>query len=161
ARTWRDHASQSWLFYREVRLGQYSDALPHVDAILRMGTRTELFPVLAAFASDPRAFKALTTFLAKSPPWRAWFLSELSARLANQARLVQLYAALNETSKPPTKGELRPYLDRLIKDGNFDQAYQSWQAILPREQRAAETYPFNREFDIPVDGLPFNWNLES
>src|SRR5262249_30679180 len=22
------------------------------------------------------------------------------------------------------------------------------------------TYPFNRDFDIPVDGLPFNWNLE-
>ena len=23
------------------------------------------------------------------------------------------------------------------------------------------TYPFNRDFDIPVDGLPFNWNLEA
>jgi hypothetical protein len=164
ARTWRDDVSQAWLFNREVRLGQYSDALPHVDALLRMGgykRQTDLFAVLAAFAADPRAFEALTTFLAKSPPWRAWFLSELSARLANQARLVQLYAALNETGRPPTKGELRPYLNRLIKDGNFDQAHQTWQAILPPEQRAAETYPFNRDFDIPVDDLPFNWNLES
>ena len=23
------------------------------------------------------------------------------------------------------------------------------------------TYPFNRDFDIPVDGLPFNWSLEA
>src|SRR5262249_1300800 len=122
ARTWRDHASQAWLFNREVSLGQYSDALPHVDALFRMGTQIELFPVLAAFTIDPRAFDALTTFLAKSPPWRTGFLSELSARLPNQGRLIQLYAALNETSKPPPKAELRPYLNRLIKDGNFDRA---------------------------------------
>jgi len=161
ARTWRDRVSQAWLFNREVHRGQYSDALPHVDAILRMDhEKTEFFPVLAAFTVDPRAFEALTAFLAKSPPWRTWFLSELSVRLPNQARLVQLYAALNETNKPPTKVELRPYLNRLIRDGNFDQAHQTWQAILPPEQRAAETYPFNRDFDIPVDGLPFNWNLE-
>jgi tetratricopeptide (TPR) repeat protein len=162
ARTWRDRTAQAWLFNHEVRRGQYSDALPHVDAILRMGgPQTDLFPVLAAFVVYPRAFEALTAFLAESPPWRAWFLSELSARLANQTRLVELYAALNQTSKPPTKGELRPYLSRLIKDGNFDQAYQSWQATLPPEQRTAATYPFNGNFDIPVDGLPFNWNLES
>jgi len=161
ARTWRDRVSQTWLFNRKVRRGQYSDALPHVDAILRMGrTQTELFPVLAAFTADPRAFEALTAFLAESPPWRAWFLSELSARLANQARLMELYAALNETGKPPTKVELRPYLNRLIKDGNFDQAYKTWQMTSPPEQRAAGTYPFNRDFDMPIDGLPFNWNLE-
>src|SRR6266567_1112654 len=163
ARRARDSAAQAWLFNREVRRGQYSNALPHADAILRMDHEPEaqLFPPLAAFTVDPRAFEALTTFLAKSPPWRTWFLSELSVRLANQARLVQLYAALNETNKPPTKVELRPYLNRLIRDGNFDQAHQTWQAILPPEQRAAETYPFNRDFDIPVDGLTFNWNLES
>ncbi len=159
ARRGRDQAAQAWLFNREVRRGQYSNALPHADAILRMGDYSELFPVLAAF-TDPRAFGALTTFLAKSPPWRAWFLSELSAHLPNQTRLVQLYAALKETEKPPTEVELRPYLDRLIKDGNFDQAYQTWQTTLAPEQRAAGTYPFNRDFDSPVDGLPFNWNLE-
>jgi hypothetical protein len=161
ARTWRDGPSQVWLFNREIRRGGYSDALRHADAMLRMGAPIELFPVLAAFTVHPRTFDALTAFLAKSPPWRTWFLSELSAKLANQGRLAQLYAALNETEKPPTKAELRPYLDRLIRDGNFDQAYQTWQAILPPEQRGAETYPFNRDFDIPVGGLPFNWNLES
>jgi tetratricopeptide (TPR) repeat protein len=160
ARTWRDGPSQVWLFNREVRRGGYSDALQHADAMLRMGAPIELFPVLAAFTVHPRTFDALTAFLAKSPPWRTWFLSELSARLANQAPLVQLYAALSETEKPPTKVELRPYLNRLIKDGNFDQAYQVWQATLPPQQRAREIYPFNRDFDIPVDGQPFNWNLE-
>jgi tetratricopeptide (TPR) repeat protein len=164
ARTWRDRESQAWLLNRDVRRGDYAHALAHADAILRVYYREwqmEFFPVLAALTVDPRAFKALTDFLATSPPWRTWFLSQLSTRLANQGRLIQLYGALNETKKPPTKEELRPYLGRLIKDGNFDEAYQAWRSTLPAEQRVSETYPFNRDFDSPTDGLPFNWNLET
>ena len=100
--------------------------------------KRRLLPMLVAFTNNPLAFKALTTFLATSPPWRTWFLSELSARLSNQARLVELYTALNETENPPTKKELRPYLDRLIKSGNFEQAYQTWRETLQPEQRENE-----------------------
>ena len=93
ARTWRDQMAQEWLFNREIRRGDYARALPHLDAILRIDQAypewtTELFAALARFTADPPAFKALTDFLATSPPWRPWFLSELSAHLANQARLV-------------------------------------------------------------------------
>ena len=116
------------------------NALPYLDAMLRIdfasAKKTAFCLVLAGFTANPLAFKALTDFLATSPPWRTWFLSELSARLSNQARLVELYAALNETENPPTKKELRPYLDRLIKGGNFEQAYQTWRETLPPEQRA-------------------------
>src|SRR5262249_2474180 len=163
ARTWRDQTSQRWLFDREIRRGDYANALPHLDAILRMDyeSRKDFFPVLAAVTSaDPRAFQPLTALLATSPPWRASFLSELSVRLSNPARLAQLYAALRETDNPLTNEELRPYLNRLIKDVNFDQAYQTWHQTLPPKQPANKTYPFNRDFDLPVDGLPFNWNLE-
>ena len=34
-------------------------------------------------------------------------------------------------------------------------------STLSPEQRASETYPFNRDFNLPIDGLPFNWNLET
>jgi tetratricopeptide (TPR) repeat protein len=167
-RTLSDATTDAWLFNRELRRADYSHALPYADAILRTvfitdldAQKKQLFPSLAAFVTNPLAFKALTAFLATSPPWRTWFLSELSVRLANQARLVELYTALIETDAPPTKEELRPYLNRLIKDGNFEQAYQIWHKMLPPGQRANETYPFNRDFDIPVDGLPFNWVLET
>jgi hypothetical protein len=75
--------------------------------------------------------------------------------------LVQLYAALKDTENPPTKDELRPYLNRLVKDENFELAYQTWLATLLPQQRTDETHPFNRDFQFPVDGLPFNWNLEA
>ena len=164
ARTLSDPTTDAWLFNHEIRRGDYSHALPYADAMLRIdfeAHKTRLFPVLSGFTANATAFKALTVFLATSPPWRAWLLSELSLRLANQARLVELYAALNETENPPTNEELRPYLDRLIKDKKFEQAYQTWRETLPPEQRANETYPFNRDFDIPVDGLPFNWSLKA
>jgi hypothetical protein len=162
ARTWRDRTNQAWLFDYETRLGHYADALPHLDAMLRVdfGSREEYFPTLAAFTAYPPSFKALTASLATSPPWRDWFLSELSARLSNQARLIELYSALNKTDNPPTKKELSPYLNRLINDGNFEQAYQTWHETLPPEQRATETYLFNRDFEFPVDNLPFNWQLD-
>ena len=61
ARRGRDQAAQAWLFNREVRRGQYSNALPHADAILRMNYETQkVFPPLAAFTVDPRAFDAPT-----------------------------------------------------------------------------------------------------
>jgi hypothetical protein len=162
ARTWRDQTIDEWLLNNEAHRGDYTHALPYADALLRISNfQPELFPVLASFTVDPRAFEALTTFLATAPPWRFWFLSELSGRLANKRRLVQLYAALNVSENPPTKEELRPYLNRLIKDENFDLAYQTWQATLPALQRADATYPFNRDFEFPVDGLQFNWSLEA
>ena len=162
ALTWHDPTAQLWLFDRAVRQANYPDALLHLDALLRdFGSRAEFFPTLAAFTAYPAAFKALIALLATSPPWRDWLLSELSSRLANQARLIELYSALSETENPPTKQELRPYLNRLINDGNLEQAYQAWHQILPPDQRARETYPFNRDFDLPIGDLPFNWWLET
>jgi hypothetical protein len=75
--------------------------------------------------------------------------------------LVQLYAALNDSENPPTKDELRAYLNRLIKDENFELAYQTWHALLPPPRRTDATYPFNRDFEFPVDNLPFDWTLET
>jgi hypothetical protein len=162
ARSLFDETTDKWLLNRYSSRGDYAHALQYADAMLRMDSlsRAELFPVLASNTVDPRAFQALSSLLATSPPWRPWLLSELSDRLANQARLMQLYAALNAAGNPPTKDELKPYLNRLIKDEQFEPAYQTWHATLPPEQRADESYPFNRDFVFPVDNLPFNWELE-
>ena len=163
ARTWRDQTADEWLLNNEAHRGDYAHALLYADALTRISYNFQpvLFPVLASFTVDPRAFEALTTFLAAAPPWRSWFLSELSARLANQTRLVQLYTALKDSKNPPTMAELGPYLDRLVKDENFQLAYRTWHATLPPPQQGADgSYPFNRDFECPIDGLPFNWNLK-
>lgn len=164
ARSWRDMTTHAWLFDRDFRAKDYAQALQQIDAIMRVAPldlRTRLFPALAAFTVEPRAVTALTDFLAESPPWRSWLLLNLSIALANKTRLDELYAALQNTRKPPTAAELAPYLNRLIKDGDYTLAHRIWQATLPASQRANEKYPYNRDFDSPIDGMPFNWTLET
>ena len=76
--------TDAWLFNREIRRGDYSHALPYVDAMLRIDfetQKTQLFPLLVAFTTNPLAFKALTGFLATSPPWRDLVPVRIVARL--------------------------------------------------------------------------------
>ena len=164
ARSWRDSITQAWLYDRNFSRQNYRQSLQNLDAILRVSNndlRARLFPALAAFTVDPRAFAALTEFLVTAPPWRGWFLMSLSTALANRSRLTELYAALKEQNSPPTAGELIPYLNRLVRDREFTQAYQTWQDALPPAQRKNARYPYNRDFDAPLDGMPFNWMLRS
>lgn len=163
ARTWRDWTTQSWLFNWYVRRADYIQALPHMDAVLRVTPEYlgQLYPVLASLTVNPQAFKALADFLATSPPWRTEFLKNLSARLPDGTRLIQMYGALRESESHPTTEELAPFLFRLIKDGRFAEASQTWRDHLPLEQRADQTAPFNRDFELPLDGLPFNWLIDT
>jgi tetratricopeptide (TPR) repeat protein len=162
ARTWRDEANQLWLFKYDARRGDFMQALTHLDAILRvdMNAKTRFFLVLASFTVEPQTLKALTSFLATAPPWREWFLSQLSLHLINVSRLTDLYTALAKTDHPPTTDELRPYISRLIDVGQYKQAYATWINTLPAALRPNKTYPYNRDFTIPVDDeMPFNWVL--
>jgi hypothetical protein len=160
ARTWRDVATQAWLLKSDIQHGDFDQALTHIDALLRTNPQLveQTTPVLVAFALDQRTFEALTKFLAANPPWRAEVLNRLSTQLSDQ-RLVKLYDTLKSGQHPPAVAELRPYFSRLIKDGRFAEAYQSWRETLPSQQRAKEFLLYNGDFAAPIDGLPFNWVL--
>jgi tetratricopeptide (TPR) repeat protein len=162
-RTWRDLGTQIWLFENEVRRGDFTHALEHADAMLRVDPHfdTQLFPTLAAFTAVPPAFQALVHILETDPPWRSWYLTQASSRLANQARLDELYTLLMKSKAPPSKDELHPYLNRLLKDGRFPEAYKIWLSTLTPAEMPNGKYPYNRDFSFPIDGLPFNWDLTS
>lgn len=160
-RTWRDSTTQAWLVNRDIQRGEFEQALSHIDALLRItpGLIEQTFPVLTAFTIDKRTFDALASFIAADPPWRGEFLAKLSHQLSDAGRLMQLYSILKDSQNPPNATELRPYLDRLIRDGRFAEAYKSWRETLPPKQRTSEVYPYNGDFSAPIDGLPFNWLL--
>ncbi len=159
SRTWRDLVTQLWLFNYESSHWRFADALPHADAVLRIDPsfKKEVFPVLGAFATNDMAFKALSDFLSTDPPWRSSFLTEWSPRLTQSSRLDELYSNLQDSKNPPKTAELKVYLDLLIKDGHFGQAYRVWQNQLPPSQRPVPGQLYNSDFEFPVDGLPFNW----
>lgn len=163
ARTWRNQAVQLLLYDSDIRRGDFSDALLRADAMLRAETasRARVFPALAAFTTNARTLKTLTDFLATDPPWRTWFLGELSNRLVNKAPLDRVYASLMASRNPPTQEELQPYLSQLIKARRYRHAYDVWYETLPPARRPQGQYPYNRDFAFPITGLPFDWLLKS
>jgi len=162
ARSWRNPAPHVWLFAQAIRRGKFEEALAQADGLLRVSPQYEatIYPVLTIFGIDPEALAALEGALAANPPWRRSFLASAVANGANDRLMTQLYQSLIRSSQPPTAAEMKPYLDRLILVGRFEEAYQDWRAT----SSPAETpvrYPYNGNFEAPLDGLPFNWVFDS
>jgi len=44
--------------------------------------------------------------------------------------------------------------------GRFEEAYQDWRAMSSPAETAGR-YPYNGNFEAPLDGLPFNWVFDS
>lgn len=166
-RTWRNPATQLWLFQRAIHQRDYRRAMEHADAVLRPNLLNPkffdlIFPTLTTFTTYPPSFQALADFLKNaSPPWRAEFLMYLSHKAPSRAQLDKLYSMLINSKQPPTNEELRPYINALVQDARYAQAYQVWYNALPVAQRADKREPYNGDFVYPVDDLPFNWVLTS
>lgn len=164
ARSWRTFPTQLWLFERAFRRGDFAEALPHADAMLRTNyldaefTRA-IFPTLAAFTREPAAFAALREFLATGPPWRSWYLRNLAGGLIDRSRVDALYRALSASEYPPTAEELAPYVQRLVQDRDYATARQAWRDSLPAAQRSEDALLYNGDFNVPLGGLPFNWTV--
>jgi hypothetical protein len=161
ARSWRNPAPHVWLFAQAIRRGKFEEALAQSDGLLRVYPKYEetIFPVLTLFGTDPRALAALEGALAANPPWRRSFLRAIVTG-ANDRLMTQLYQSLIHSRQPPTADDMKPYLDRLILVGRFEEAYQDWRATSSPAETAGR-YPYNGNFEASLDGLPFNWVFDS
>ena len=166
-RTKNDLLTQAWIFDRNFRRGQYARALPHIDAVLRAYAYepdkmwSQFLPTLAGFTVNDRSIDALVRFLATKPIWRGWLLGNLSIALVNRDQLVKVYDALAKSSAPATTEELNSYLNRLIKDGRFAEAYGVWRQTLTPQQQSEAGLLYNGDFAAPINGLSFNWVFAS
>jgi hypothetical protein len=158
ARSWRNPEPHVWLFAQAIRRGKFEEALAQADGLLRVQHwqfQASIFPILTLFGLYPSGVAALEKSLAANPPWRRAFLSQVTNGV-NDHLMTQLYQSLIRSGQPPTALEMRPYLDRLILVGRFEEAYQDWRATILRAETLAH-YPYNGNFEAPLDGVPFNW----
>ncbi len=160
-RALRDAIAQGWLVNHAISRGDFAGALPHLDAILR--TQPEALdlavPLLAAFITDPRGAAPLVRLIGTDPPWRASFLNAVASRIVDRAALGRFYADLQAGPHPPSQQELQPYLDRLVKDGLFKEAYAAWVETLPPGRRADPRTLYNSAFQYPLSGSEFDWKI--
>jgi hypothetical protein len=162
ARSWRNPTPHVWLFAQAIRRGKFEEALVQADGLLRVDPRysTTIFPILTLFGADPGGLAALEGALAANPPWRGSFLGEAVVNGANDRLMTHLYQSLIRSSQSPTAAEMKPYLNRLTEMGRFEEAYRHWRATSSPTETPVR-YPYNANFEAPLDGLPFNWVFDS
>jgi hypothetical protein len=154
----RNGGAQMWLFSQRLREHDYAEAMARADVILRAqpDLADQLSPSLVALAAEPAARPALAAALAANPPWRGWYLGALARGADSPAVTYELLASIPGGIGA---GELSPYLNRIIRDGDYSLALLAWMHFLPPGQAATVPYAFNGGFELPVSGLPFDWTF--
>jgi hypothetical protein len=163
-RSWRNIGVQLSLIESDLQKRRFDEALTHIDAALRLSPDLQyrdnhLLGVLAAFVLDAQALRSLEKFLGTAPPWREWFLQELSKRLVKPAPLDAIFASLASSSNPPTHPERLAYVGRLVRDRRYVEAQRQWAAELPGGLGLRPSYPYNRDFKTVPDHFPFDWQI--
>ena len=156
----RDVIPQAWLLGRNLQSGDLPQAMSRLDLIFRTQNSTisaKLVSLLLPLLSNDDATRELAKLLERRPPWRSSFLTQVSQEAQDLRAVSALYSALGESSAPPGADELRPFLDRLIRTGQVEEAYVVWTQSLPPERLSTLGYLYNAGFEYPVSHLPFDW----
>jgi hypothetical protein len=158
--TRRDGPTSVWLFRRRAAQGRFDSAFEQVDALLRRDaegvTRPILFAVLTAAAAQVESRPALEDRLAARPWWRTDFLVSLG-QTGDVAGAGEVLAALAHLGSSPSPGEYAPYVNRLLRAGQYEVALAAWSRIA-RRTGAPSAELRDGDFALAPDGTPFTWS---
>ena len=165
---WQDVATQTWLMWDALQLGQPGAALLRADALARRGTMaTGLFKVFVTFGSEPRTRALLLRRLEKASEWRPdFFRFSTAATLAEAETAERLLRELKRGSAPPAREEVVPIVRRLAALGAFERAANLSSDLLgePRANAAdaigdGDFKRFDIYGDRAVYRTPFDWEF--
>ena len=158
----RDPALRDWLMRYALVAHDSAGALQQIDIMLRIDPTSgeHWFPALALLANDPDARVNLAQTLRAAPPWRAGFWGELCAvREANTDAIAVLVDALNAGRTPLQPNERAAWLERLIVDARWSEAYPLWVETLPPGERAHLSNVYDGSFELPAQDGGFGWRI--
>jgi hypothetical protein len=139
-----------------LKTGDLPGAMAQIDALLRLtpSRGKTLYPALVQQAQDKRFAEALGAVLAKDPPWRTAFLRVLNQK-ANSVAVDQIYAWLQQHGEL-SKAETGRWLDRMLADGRWGEAYAHWVGTLG-SSTARLTPVHDGGFEEDPSGQGFGW----
>lgn len=157
----RDLQSQFWLARHYLAQRRPADAMRHLDMLLRVEPEQfeALYPMLQGLATFPATRDAVVATLSIQPPWRTRFLATLAARTADSSALVPVFAALAHSSGGWSANEAAAWIDRLMRDGQWDVAYRAWWAWLPPDQRPVPHELYDGGFAQQPTNVGFAWRF--
>jgi hypothetical protein len=157
---WRDLVVQISLLRASLTSAQAGPAVLHLDAILRRQdpVAPALLQIIEIIAHDTNARRDLVARLAFNPNWRAPLFAYLSKDPRPDALVVygQLLQMLAQTGRPPSSSESGPYLQDVVNQGRYADAYAAWRNL---RQVRTTTLVYNGDFASPPDGPPFDWSV--
>ncbi|KFN45090.1 tetratricopeptide repeat protein [Arenimonas oryziterrae] len=157
----RDLPSHAWLARHYLQTGQLPQALQHIDTRLQIQPQLAAseFPLLAVLAAQPAAQPALADLLGKAPPWREKFIAGLVKLAPDSGAIAPLMTRLRQSPPGLSPVELAAWLDRLVKDQRWGEAYLTWVSQLAPAQQQRLSNVFNGDFETEPTGMGFDWRM--
>jgi hypothetical protein len=160
-RALRDAIAEGWLVSYALNHADFAAAVSRLDIILRThpDAGEQTLPLLTSFISDVRARPSLVRMLETNPPWRASFLRVLPSYISDLGALREFYGEMRVGPHSISQTELQPYLDRLVNEGLFSEAFAAWVETLPPGRRINLESLYNGAFQYPLSGTEFDWKI--
>ena len=156
----RSLEAQLWLLNQDIQNARIPEVLRRIDVLLRgqnVQLQDRLTSALVPLLTSEAYRSAFVAVLEMGPNWRSHVLESLAASANDLAGLGRLYASLRTIRNPLTAEELEPFLNRLVKEGRLDDAYNAWTQSLPPERLSNLGYLYNARFQFTITNLPFDW----
>lgn len=157
----RDVAIQAKLVEYALKANDAEAAIAHVDVMLRVqpALRADVIPRLIAWVEHPALRAAIIDMLAAGPSWRAGFLQQLANNGADRDNVDQVFAGLKPAPIALSAGEITFWLDRLMRDGRWSQAYVAWVERLDSDALPSVGNLFDGGFELPPANSGFGWRF--
>lgn len=153
--------------YTQVRLSDYWARQQRLDKLIptwnvlltRNGTLyPKLFPVLQDLLANDEHQALFVPFIANPPRWWQAFFNHL-AQNPDPSLLKNLYEQRLKSKTAITKEERNTYVNRLIRDKQWQTAYSIWQTGIPEKLRNKKTLLFDGGFEGDSFNTGFDWQL--
>lgn len=155
----RSRPARLWLMQAALKQGDVPGAVAQIDRLMALDpqARDRYFPALAELARLPAGERAVAGLLARSPPWREYFLAFLTTRDVGRDLIFRL--SLTSGKAVADSVAQAALLQSMIAAGNHQGAYLAWINLLPKDAVTKVTPIYDGEFAGLPGPKPFNWTF--
>ncbi|MDE2445259.1 MAG: hypothetical protein KGO94_03710 [Alphaproteobacteria bacterium] len=160
-RSLRDAGAQISAAGLSVARKDYGRAMEHIDSAIRTSPdqSEQLFKIVTSVAATPEGLDAVVKKLAEAPPWRANYFKSVAASPAELGVLYQMFTGLRDRKADVSNSELQILLDSEFAKKDYETAYFVWLDFLPPLALRKVGNIFDGQFDLPIQGQYFGWNI--
>jgi hypothetical protein len=157
----RDPVSQTNAINILFSRGEYAEGLRHLDGLLRARgeLQKELFPLLAAQASNRQFFEEFARLMATQPSWRNKFFYYLFEKQPTALAMRELRFKLVGMGQTVSDEEMRLILAKMFSLKSYDEAYFTWLDGLSPQQLSRVGPLYDGSFSQEPKNFYFDWHV--